>query len=70
MPNIQIVERDYTKIYDKYVTLGPNIEKGKIGAHGVNFSVKEEYEELKLINGTHFDETIKNGYRKWKQRDR
>ncbi|WP_347835377.1 molybdopterin dinucleotide binding domain-containing protein [Gracilibacillus sp. JCM 18860] len=62
MPNIQIVERDYTKIYDKYVTLGPNIEKGKIGAHGgVNFSVKEEYEELKLINGTHFDETIKNG---------
>lgn len=61
MPNIQIVERDYTKIYDKYVTLGPNIERGKIGAHGVNFSVKEEYEELKLINGTHFDETIKNG---------
>ncbi|WP_026907371.1 nitrate reductase subunit alpha [Paucisalibacillus globulus] len=61
MPNIQIVERDYTKVYDKYVTLGPNLKEGKTGAHGVNFSVAEEYEELKLINGTHFDETFKNG---------
>ena len=25
-----IVERDYTKIYDKYVTLGPVLEKGKL----------------------------------------
>lgn len=61
MPNLSIVERDYTKIYDKFVTLGPNLAKGKVGAHGVNFSVAEEYEELKGINGTYYDETIKNG---------
>lgn len=61
MPNFVIVERDYTKIYDKYVTLGPNVETGKVGAHGVNFSVKEQYEELKSINGTYHDDTIKNG---------
>ena len=30
MPNFAIVERDYTKIYDKYVTLGPVLEKGKL----------------------------------------
>lgn len=36
MPNFAIVERDYTKIYDKYVTLGPVLEKGKVGAHGVS----------------------------------
>ena len=36
MPNFAVVDRDYTKIYDKYVTLGPLLEKGKVGAHGVN----------------------------------
>ncbi|WP_062109703.1 nitrate reductase subunit alpha [Bacillus niameyensis] len=61
MPNFSIVERDYTQIYDKYVSLGPNVETGKVGAHGVSFSVAEEYEELKKINGTYFDETIKSG---------
>ncbi|RNF41177.1 nitrate reductase subunit alpha [Planococcus salinus] len=61
MPNISIVERDYTKIHDKYITLGPNLQIGKTGAHGVSFSVAEEYEELKRINGTYYDESIKNG---------
>lgn len=61
MPNFSLVERDYTQIYDKYVTLGPNVATGKVGAHGVSFSVTEEYEELKRINGTYFDDTIKSG---------
>ncbi|MGG4554356.1 nitrate reductase subunit alpha [Paenibacillus humicus] len=61
MPNLTIVERDYTKIYDKYITLGPNLSTGKVGAHGVSFSVAEEYEELKRINGTYHDDSIKNG---------
>ncbi|AZK46367.1 nitrate reductase subunit alpha [Paenibacillus lentus] len=61
MPNLSIVERDYTKIYDKYITLGPNLSTGKVGAHGVSFSVAEEYEELKRINGTYHDDSIKNG---------
>jgi nitrate reductase alpha subunit len=61
MPNLSIVERDYTKIYDKYVSLGPNLATGKVGAHGVSFSVAEEYEELKKINGSYHDDTIKNG---------
>lgn len=60
MPGLQIVERDYTEIYNKYVTLGPNLEKGKIGAHGVSFNVSEEYDMLRSINGAYFDDTIKN----------
>lgn len=61
MPNFTIIEREYTKIFDKYVSLGPLVEKNKIGAHGVSFSVAEEYEDIKKINGIHFDETLKNG---------
>ncbi len=61
MPAITVVERDYAKVYDKYVTLGPNLATGKVGAHGVSFSVQEEYEQMKRINGTYFDDTIKNG---------
>lgn len=61
MPNLTVVERDYTKIHDKFVTLGPNLATGKVGAHGVSFSVAEEYEELKRMNGTYYDDTIKNG---------
>ncbi|KRG12411.1 nitrate reductase [Virgibacillus soli] len=45
LPNIQIVERDYTKIFDKYITLGPNVKQA-LGAHGVSFQGKEEYEKL------------------------
>ncbi|HIW31841.1 MAG TPA: nitrate reductase subunit alpha [Candidatus Paenibacillus intestinavium] len=60
MPNFTVVERDYTQIYDKYVTLGPSLASGKVGAHGVSFSVKDEYEDLKKINGAYFDESIKN----------
>lgn len=60
MPAMQIVERDYTALYDKYVSLGPNMEKGKVGAHGVQFEVKEEYDMLRGINGVYYDDTIKN----------
>ncbi|MBC1793737.1 nitrate reductase subunit alpha [Listeria booriae] len=60
MPHFQFVERDYTQIYDKFITLGPNVGTGKVGAHGTQFSVAEEYEEMKRINGIYEDDTIKN----------
>ncbi|HJV46064.1 MAG TPA: nitrate reductase subunit alpha [Bacillota bacterium] len=51
MPRFSIVERDYTKIYDKFIALGPSLETNPIGAHGISYSVSIEYEELKKING-------------------
>ncbi|MGW7928232.1 nitrate reductase subunit alpha [Staphylococcus xylosus] len=63
MPGFAVVDRDYTKIFDKYVTVGPLLEKAKIGAHGVSFSVAEQYEELKSMVGTWNEEdedSIKN----------
>lgn len=63
MPGFAVVDRDYTKIFDKYVTVGPLLEKAKIGAHGVSFSVAEQYEELKSMVGTwneEVEDSIKN----------
>lgn len=61
MPGFAVVERDYTQIYDKYISVGPLLENGKIGAHGVSFSVKDQYDELKLMLDTWEDDTVKNG---------
>ncbi len=59
MPNIAVVKRDYTKIYDKFVSLGPNVYEKPLGAHGWSWSAKEEYEKLKVMLGVH-----KNGINK------
>lgn len=51
MPNLVMVERDYKEIYNKFTSLGPLLEKNPVGAHGIAFPVKEQYEELKKSNG-------------------
>src|SRR5699024_9202789 len=50
-PKIHVVERDYPKIYEKYITLGENVRK-QIGAHGVSWQAKEEHDKLRKILGT------------------
>ncbi|MFC5465341.1 nitrate reductase subunit alpha [Lederbergia graminis] len=45
LPNLNIVERDYTKIYDKFISLGPNAGK-QVGAHGISFNSEDEYKKL------------------------
>lgn len=51
MPNMTFVERDYTKLYEKFIGLGPLVKEKPIGAHGLTFSVAEQYEQLKEMNG-------------------
>lgn len=45
MYKIVPVERDYTKIYEKFCALGP-LAKDGIGAHGVKYDVKDFYEGM------------------------
>jgi len=52
MPRMIYVERDYRKIYEKFIALGPLVEKNPVGAHGISFSVAEQYQQLKSMNGT------------------
>lgn len=54
MPNINLVKRDYTKLYDQFIALGPNLESNNVGAIGLSYPVKKQYDELKSILGTNF----------------
>jgi nitrate reductase alpha subunit len=47
-----VVERDYTKLYDKFITLGPNIKSKGLGAHGNHYKCEDYYDEL--LKSNHF----------------
>lgn len=50
-PRFHLVERDYTKIYEKMISLGPNVKKS-IGAKGISWQAEEEYKKLQDMLGT------------------
>lgn len=52
MHKIAVVERDYTKIYDKFISLGDNIKKSGLGAHGNHYQCEDFYEEM--LTSNHF----------------
>ena len=53
MHNIVTVERDYTKLYEKFISLGKNA-RSKLGAHGISFPTKDFYDQL-LENKDHIN---------------
>lgn len=46
MHKISVVERDYTQIYEKFITLGEGIRDKGLGAHGNHYECHEEYDEM------------------------
>jgi nitrate reductase alpha subunit len=52
MHKLAIVDRDYTKIYQKFITLGNNICKTGLSAHGNQFDCEDVYEEM--VESNHF----------------
>ena len=50
MHKLGIVHRDYTKLYDKFITLGDNIKKTGLSAHGNQFAVDDAYDEMVVSN--------------------
>ena len=57
--NLTVVERDYTKLYDKFITLGDRIRSTGLGAHGNSYQCVEEYDEM--ITSNHFPVERQNG---------
>lgn len=56
MHKIAVVERDYTQIYEKFITLGERIRDKGLGAHGNHYMCKEEYDEMCTSNHFHHRE--------------
>ena len=50
MPGLVPVVRDYTKTYEKWIALGPNVSK-KMGSLNFTWDSSDEYEEIKRRNG-------------------
>ena len=44
MPNLSVIERDYTKVYDKFISLGPNYRNKGLGIHGTIYQVDDVYD--------------------------
>jgi nitrate reductase alpha subunit len=52
MHKLAVVRRDYTKLYDKFITLGENVKTKGLGAHGNHYLCADEYDEM--IASNHF----------------
>ncbi|MCC7129062.1 MAG: nitrate reductase subunit alpha, partial [Anaerolineae bacterium] len=46
MPKFRVVERDYTNLYEQYISLGAGVEKNGVTAHGLQIKVDDEYQKL------------------------
>jgi len=45
MPNLAIVERDYTRVFEKFVALGPKFRDNGLSVHGTHYDVDDLYDE-------------------------
>ncbi len=61
MHKLGVVERDYTKLYDKFIALGEGVRKNGLGAHGNHYTCEEEYDEL--ISSYHYPKETVEGKR-------
>ena len=50
-PNFIAVERDFTAVYDRFVALGPLLDKLGNGGKGINWDTKPEVQHLRDLNG-------------------
>jgi len=50
MHKLGVVERDYTLLYEKFITLGDRIRDAGLGAHGNHFDAADEYDDMVASN--------------------
>ncbi|KAA3614506.1 MAG: nitrate reductase subunit alpha [Planctomycetota bacterium] len=46
MPDIKVVQRDYSKVYDMFTSYGKNVREGGLGAHGTHYKVDDFYDAM------------------------
>ena len=55
MPKFRVVERDYTLLYERMVSLGSGVEENGVAAHGLKIPVADEYQALVREQGREFN---------------
>ncbi len=60
MPGMTVVERDYVNLYNRYISLGPNVQEEGLGVHGLRWPVKDLYQSM-----LDFGPTVSWGDRKY-----
>ncbi|HUH98512.1 MAG TPA: nitrate reductase subunit alpha [Anaerolineales bacterium] len=55
MPKFRVVERDYTLLYERMVTLGPGVAENGVAVHGLKIPVADEYQALAQEQGRRFN---------------
>ena len=51
MPQIKVVKRDYSQIYDKFTSLGPLMDTLGNGGKGIGWNTEEDVKDLADLNG-------------------
>ena len=51
MPSVAVVERDYPRLYERFTSLGPLLEKLGNGGKGISWDTRREVEFLRALNG-------------------
>ncbi|HLG08326.1 MAG TPA: nitrate reductase subunit alpha [Gaiellaceae bacterium] len=46
MPHVRVVERDYSNLYNRFISLGPGVRENGLSAHGITIPVASVYDEL------------------------
>ena len=46
MPHLRVVERDYVRLYNRFISLGPLIRQDGISGNGVHVNIERFYDEL------------------------
>ena len=46
MPHLTVVERDYSRLYQRFISFGPNVRADGVSGNGVQIPVAEAYDEL------------------------
>jgi len=52
MHKMIVVDRDYTQLFTKFISLGKNVRNRGLGAHGVHYNCEDMYDEL--IKSNHY----------------
>ncbi len=46
MPHLRVLERDYANLYNRFISLGPNLRADGINGNGVQIPIEKFYDEL------------------------